>query len=106
VLESVVIMLWEAGYEMITWEKGGREGSQLDPGFILHEARYTLRVQQISSHVMEYPLSILKIIVPIHSRERGPQEFYANHDPNSQLPTPNSQLQAEQKQLLKLSTPK
>jgi hypothetical protein len=29
VLESVVIMLWEAGYEMIIWEKG-REGSQLD----------------------------------------------------------------------------
>jgi hypothetical protein len=96
-LESV-IMLWEAGYEMIIWDKG-REGSQLDLGFILHEVQYILRVQQISPRVMQYPLSILKIKVPIHSRERVPQELYANHDPNSQL-------QAEQKQLLKLSTPK
>lgn len=38
-LESVVIMLWEAGYEMIIWEKG-RGGSQLDTGFILHEVQY------------------------------------------------------------------
>ena len=95
-MESVVIMLWEAGYEMIVWEKGGREGSQLDPGFILHEAQYTLRVQQISPHVMEYPLSILKIKFPVHSRERGPQEFYANHDPISQLPTPSRTKAATQ----------
>jgi hypothetical protein len=68
VLESVVIMHWEGGYEMIIWEKG-REGSQLDPGFILHEVQYISRVQQISPRVMQYPLSILKIKVPIHSRK-------------------------------------